>query len=186
MAAGAVKESVPVRRAGYEFVWAFLAGFVLIFAMKWFAREHPVVVGIATSIIAVIIMALYLVHQKRTRPGHEHPRLCDVLYFLRLLYTFTSRCAARITLYLLGEGSSSQGGDERGDQRINELIGSFGIALLTTIAGIVMRMTFQGGASESPATVIRIPHTVERVEREGGRMRTVGIEGVTVDLERHA
>jgi len=186
MAASALKENALVRKAGYEFVWAFLAGFVLIFAMKWSAPWDAIYVGIATSIIAVIIMALYLVHQKRTRPEHDHPRLGDEIYYLGLLYTFTSLCAALITLYLLGEGNSTPGGDERGDPRINELIGSFGIALLTTIAGIVMRMTLQGGASESPATIIRIPHTVERVEREGGRMRTVGIEGVTVDLERHA
>ena len=188
MAAGAVKENTPVRKAGYEFVWAFLAGFVLIFAMKWFAPWRPVVVGITTSIIAVIIMVLYLTHQKRIRTGTEHPQLGDEIYYLGLLYIFMSLCAALITLFLFDEGSWFPNGDERVglDQRTNELIGSFGIALLTTIAGIVMRVTLQGRASESPATIIRIPHTVERVERKDGRTRTVGIEGVTVDLERHA
>ena len=188
MAAGAVTESAPVRKAEYAFVWAFLAGFALIFAMKLFAPGPPVVVGVATSMIAVAIMALYMVHQKRTRPENERPRLGDEVYYLGLLYTLTSLCAALMTLFLFDEGSRFLGGEGKLtlEQRTDELIGSFGIALLTTIAGIVMRMTLQGRASESLATVIRIPHTGERVEREGGTTRRVEIEGVTVDLERYA
>ena len=188
MATGAVTESAPVRKAEYAFVWAFLAGFALIFAMKLFAPGPPVVVGVATSMIAVAIMALYMAYQKRTRPENEHPRLGDEVYYLGLLYTLTSLCAALMTLFLFDEGSRFVGGEGKLtlEQRTDELIGSFGIALLTTIAGIVMRMTLQGRASESLATIIRIPHTGERVEREGGRTRSVEIEGVTVDLERYA
>ena len=188
MATGPVTENATVRKAGYEFVWAFLAGFVLIFAAKLFAPGHPVDVGVATSIVAVAVMVLYMAHQKRARPASEHPRLGDEVYYLGLLYTLTSLCAALMTLFLFDEGSRLLGGEERAalEQRTDELIGSFGIALLTTIAGIVMRMTLQGRVLESPATIIRIPHTGERVGREGGGTRTVEIEGVTVDLERYA
>ena len=188
MATGAVKENAPVRRAEYEFVWTFLAGFVLIFAMKLFAPGYPVVVGVATSMIAVAIMALYMAYQKRNRPANEHPRLGDEVYYLGLLYTLTSLCAALVTLFLFDEGNRLLGGEEKValEQRTNQLIGSFGIALLTTIAGIVLRMTLQRHSSESLATIIRIPHTGERVEREGVRTRGLEIEGVTVDLERYA
>ena len=144
MAAGTVTESAPVRKAEYAFVWAFLAGFALIFAMKLFAPGPPVVVGVATSMIAIAIMALYMAYQKRTCPENEHPRLGDEVYYLGLLYTLTSLCAALMTLFLFDEGSRFLGGEGKLtlEQRTDELIGSFGIALLTTIAGIVIRANF--------------------------------------------
>ena len=61
------------------------------------------------------------------------------------------------------------------------MIGSFGIALLTTMAGIVMRVPLQRRAMEGQTTVIRIPHST----REAGS-GMVEVEGVTVDLERYA
>ena len=80
---------------------------------------------------------LYTAHQKRARPENEHSRLGDEVYYLGLLYTLTSLCAALVTLFLLDEWSRIFGGEVKLtlEQRTDEMIGSFGIALLTTIAG---------------------------------------------------
>lgn len=187
MATVAVRENSPVRKTEYAFVWAFLSGFVLIFATKLIPSENPILVGVVASVIGVAIMVLYMVHQKRIRPENEHPRLGDEVYYLGLLYTLTSLCAALMILFLPNEGSHFLVGKRELtlEQRTNEMIGSFGLALLTTMAGIVMRMTLQGEESSGQAMVIRIPYTGERVERASGE-RSVEIEGVTVDLERYA
>ena len=187
MAAGAVTESASVRKTEYSFVWAFFVGFSLIFAAKLMVPGHPIVVGLVVSMIGVAIMVLYTAHQKRARPENEHPRLGDEVYYLGLLYTLTSLCAALVTLFLLDEWSRIFGGEVKLtlEQRTDEMIGSFGIALLTTIAGIVIRMTLQGREPESLATIVRIPHTGARIERDSGA-RSVEIEGTIVDLERYA
>lgn len=187
MATGAVTESVSVRRNEYSFVWAFLGGFVVIFAMKVMVAWHPIVVGIAASASGIAIMVLYVAQQRRARPENEHPRLGDEVYYLGLLYTLTSLCAALVMLFLLDDGIPflGQGRLLTLEQRTDEMIGSFGIALLTTIAGIVIRMTLQGRESASQATIIRIPHAGASPERET-RARSAEVEGLTVDLERYA
>ena len=61
------------------------------------------------------------------------------------------------------------------------MIGSFGIALLTTMAGVVMRVNLQRDYTERPETIIRIPHPMD-ADVEGGTK----IDGFTADLERYA
>ena len=75
----------------------------------------------------------------------------DEVYYLGLLYTLTSLCTALVSLFLL------YGGEQTLEKRTDEMIGSFGIALLTTMAGIVMRMTLQRQGTEGQETIIRIP-----------------------------
>ena len=207
----------------HAFEWAFGLGFVVIFATKLIARGHPIVGGIVASAVGVVIMMLYVAHQKRSRPESEQPRLGDEVYYLGLLYTLTSLCAALTSLFLLDGcivGKEQQdescaalvslflldGGERTLEERTNEMVGSFGIALLTTMAGIVMRLPLQRRATERQATIIRIPHTGTHIGRQpgggsvepgggsvepgGGSVEpgsgSVEIEGVTVDLERYA
>ena len=183
MATNTVTESASVRKTEYSFVWAFLSGFIVIFTMKLIAPGHPVVVGIVSAVIGIAIMVFYMALQKRDRPESEHSRLGDEVYYLGLLYTLTSLCAALVTLFLLDEGSGILGGEGKLtiEQRTDEMIGSFGIALLTTIAGIVIRMMLHSREPESLATVITIPYTGKRTEDV-----TVDVEGITIDLERYA
>ena len=176
MATGAVTDKMRIRGTEHAFEWAFGLGFVMIFATKLVARGHPIVGGIVASGVGIAIMVIYVAHQKRDRPESERPRLGDEVYYLGLLYTLTSLCAALVSLFLL------DGGEQTLDQRTNEMVGSFGIALLTTMAGIVMRMPLQRRGTEGQATMIRIPHS--SATDSGGR--GVEIEGVTVDLERYA
>ena len=175
MATGAVTESVSMRRREYLFVWAFLGGFVVIFAMKaipW----HPIIVGIAASASGIAIMVFYVAQQRRSRPENEHPRLGDEVYYLGLLYTLTSLCAALVMLFLLDEGNRFFERNLTLEERTDQMIGSFGIALLTTIAGIVIRMTLQGRESASQATIIRIPHVGASPEHQT-RARSAEVEG---------
>ena len=125
MATGPVTDGTRVTKSEHGFEWAFALGFVVIFATKLVARGQPILGGIVASGIGVVIMVIYVVQQRRERPEGEHSRLGDEVYYLGLLYTLTSLCAALVSLFLLD-------GDERSlDERTNEMVGSFGIALLT-------------------------------------------------------
>ena len=165
MATGALRERARVFKAEDAFQWAFWLGFVMIPAVKLLAQEEPIIGGCVASALGIAIMWLYKSDQGQVRPKDEQPRLGDEVYYLGLLYTLTSLCAALVTLFLLDRGEQTL------VRRTDEMIGSFGIALLTTMAGIVMRMTLQRHGPESQETIIRIP---------------VEIEGVSVDLERYA
>ncbi len=175
MAAGAVMEKARVLKTEHAFEWAFGIGSVLIFMAKLIAQSQPILGGIVASALGIGIMGLYRHDQKRVRAEDEHPRLGDEVYYLGLLYTLTSLCTALVSLFLLF------GGEQSLEERTDEMIGSFGIALLTTMAGIVMRMTLQRQGTEGQETIIRIPHSAS-----GSGAAGVEIEGATIDLERYA
>ena len=164
----------------YAFEWAFALGFVLIGAMKVFIRERPIAGGIIASIVGVAIMWLYVFQQRRYRSEAEWPRLGDEVYYLGLLYTLTSLCAALINLFLLEVNGQTI------EQRTNEMIGSFGIALLTTMFGIVMRMPLQRQRAEPRSTTIRISHSGEGTVPGALDSLSGKGSGVAIDLERHA
>ena len=165
MATGLVKELTGVFRSQNAFVWAFSIGLLLICLTKMIGQGQPIWGGIIASALGIGVMWIYLHEQKAIRPESEQPGLGDEIYYIGLLYTLTSLCAALVILFLMDSTSQSL------EERTDEMIGSFGIALLTTMAGIVMRMTLQRHGDEEHETVIRIPSDMK---------------GVSVDLERHA
>lgn len=165
MATAVVKETLGVFRSQNAFVWAFSIGLLLICLTKLIGQEQPIWGGFIASALGIGVMWFYLREQKTDRPNNEHPRLGDEIYYIGLLYTLTSLCAALVILFLMDYSTASL------EERTDEMIGSFGIALLTTMAGIVMRMTLQRHGDEEHETVIRI---------------SSDMKGVTVDLERHA
>lgn len=165
MATAIVKEVPGIFRSQNAFVWAFLIGLVLICLTKLIGQEQPIWGGVIASALGIGVMGFYLREQKATRPESEQPRLGDEIYYIGLLYTLTSLCAALVTLFLMDPVTKTL------EERTDEMIGSFGIALLTTMAGIVMRMTLQRHGDEEHETVIRI---------------SSDMKGVNVDLERHA
>ena len=175
MAAKPVREKVRVFTTEHAFEWAFGIGSATIFVSKLIARGLPIQGGLVASAIGIAIMWLYRADQSRIRPENEQPSLGDEVYYLGLLFTLTSLCAALVSLFLVF------GGEQTLEERTDEMIGSFGIALVTTMAGIVMRMKLQRHSTEGRATTIRIPHPPG--DPDG---RAVKIEGVTVDLERYA
>ncbi len=163
MAATTLIGAPRVFKTEQAFLWAFGIGFVIILMAKWLSQGHPIFGGIVASVLGIIIMLLYKSGQEQIRPQHEHPRLGDEVYYIGLLYTLTSLCAALVSLFLFHTAEQTLA------KRTDEMIGSFGIALLTTMAGIVIRMTLQ---RHGPAS--------------GDDHQGAEIEGVTVDLERYA
>ena len=160
MAAGTVM--ARVFKTENAFVWAFGIGGTVILLVKMIAQGHPVPGGIVASMLGIGIMVLYRFDQKRVRPQGEQPRLGDEIYYLGLLYTLTSLCVALVSLFLL------DGNEQSLEKRTDEMIGSFGIALLTTMAGIVIRMTLQRhgiegtGDNHPPAFSQRFPRNRRR------------------------
>lgn len=137
---------------------AFWVGFLLIPVVKLVAQGAPIIGGFVAAALGILIMGFYRSEQTQVRPPHEHPRLGDEVYYLGLLYTLTSLCAALVTLFLL------QGTEQTLERRTDEMIGSFGIALLTTMAGIVLRMDLQGHAPEDQD--VDVSRDLERYARE--------------------
>lgn len=113
------------------FVGFIAAGFLLIFGVKtyvWsYARAHDytleITIGTAVLMIAYGVLA-YRIPAVRMRSD----RLGDNFYYMGFIFTLASMSAALIQL--------------RGGEDVGALIGSFGIALVSTILGIAGRVTF--------------------------------------------
>ncbi len=147
-----------VKNLKYAFEWALTLGVIVIFVTKWVAQEQPIWGGVIASGIGILIMVLYVERQKRERPEFEYIQVGQESYYLGLLYTLTSLCATLIFLFLVNDyGNGSQ---QSLEDRICEMIGSLGIALLTTLAGIIIRILLQRRATKNEQiTDIRIPQS---------------------------
>lgn len=99
-------------------------GFILIFLFKQRGFDANLIAALAVSAMIVYGAAAYRLPAIGLRPD----RLGDNFYYLGFIYTLASLSAS---LFQLRYGLS-----------IDELLGSFGIALITTIAGIVGRVMF--------------------------------------------
>lgn len=170
-----------------RFLRYFGLGFAAIVAAKLLLRAYPLPGGLLAAALGVALMWWYSRGETRDRPREEWSRLGDEVYYLGLLFTLTSLCAALVTLFLLG----SVGDDVA--VRIDHMIGSFGIALLTTMAGIVLRTVLQQPGVAGTETVIRIPSTplapqarADGATRSNGVGAEASLGGDTVDLERYA
>lgn len=103
-----------------------LAGFGLIFILKQLSFNSDII-----ALCAVAIMLLYGAVAFRVPAVSMRPdRLGDNFYYLGFIYTLASLSAA---LFQLRTGVGSD---------IDQLLGSFGIALVTTIVGIAGRVVF--------------------------------------------
>lgn len=113
------------------FVMFIAAGFLLIFGVKtyvWtYARAHDytleITIGTALLMITYGLLA-YRIHAVKMRSD----RLGDNFYYMGFIFTLASMSAALIQL--------------RSGEDVSALIGSFGIALVSTILGIAGRVTF--------------------------------------------
>lgn len=113
------------------FVVFVIAGFVLIFGVKtllWrigLEGDYSVAIAIGAAALMILYGALaYRMSAVRLRPD----RLGDNFYYMGFVFTLASMSAALVQL---------QGGRE-----VDSLIGSFGIALFSTILGIAGRVAF--------------------------------------------
>ncbi len=125
------------------FLLAFGGGTVAIVVVRTIL-PHLGGAVLATLIAVLAIVALGL----RSRQAESRTQAGDDLYYLGLLFTLVSLIWALVQLFILDAGESDAAA------RTNQLVGNFGIALVSTVAGIVGRILFQGGIgamSASPA-----------------------------------
>lgn len=173
--------SLPGQRGSLSlsFVGVFVIGAALILICRiLFPRIHVGALPMGTVLGALAAVAVMVLHgwqacQKSGR-GEEISHAGDDLYYLGLLFTLVSLIYTLIALFILGGVGDTAA-------RTHELIGSFGIALFSTVAGILGRVIlhsmrdWQGEGASSHGTVIFIPSVEpESADRMG---RKDGIEG---------
>lgn len=101
--------------------------------------------AIAAAIVAAIAIAALGGHYYRSQSSQfERTRAGDNLYYLGLLFTLISLAYVLIRLFVMGVADNFE-------QRVDGLVGSFGIALSSTIVGIlarIMMQSFDGGRQD--------------------------------------
>jgi hypothetical protein len=101
-----------------------LAGFTIIFGFKTWGMTSDVVAGLAVASMVIYGLIAYRMPSVQLRLD----RLGDNFYYLGFIFTLASMSAAIIQV--------------QGGANIEALIGSFGIALFTTIVGVAGRVLF--------------------------------------------
>ena len=115
---------------------AFVGGLAMIVVVR---SSSPGLDGaILAAVLAVAVVVLLGIYDWHRR--EDHGRAGDELYYLGLLLTLCSLIYTLVTLFLTEARHSSE--------RIEQLVGNFGIALVSTVAGILGRIVLQ---SREPA-----------------------------------
>ena len=121
----------------YPLLIAFSAGFFSLFSVRiMFFKDESTYSAIFSVLIALIIIACLGIYY-RSRSQTDLRKAGDNIYYLGLLFTLLSLCFALVQLFLL-----QQDNDEL-RRRTHELIGNFGIALISTMVGILGHILFQ-------------------------------------------
>lgn len=120
-------------------LWGFFGGGFLIIALRllisglWGA-------GMAALIaVTTILLVGRKYHQQLSDSGEERQVAGDNLYYLGLLFTLVSLMLALFQLFVL----------ESGSERVEELIGNFSVALVSTVFGILARILFYSRVIEA-------------------------------------
>ena len=100
-----------------------------------------------SATIAVVAIAWLWFHYRTQDPAYDRQLAGDNLYYLGLLFTLASLIIALIRLFLL-EGYVDGGSSIQ--ERAYDLIGGFGIALVSTVAGILGRIVLQSEDAGGP------------------------------------
>ncbi len=123
------------------FFGAFLAGTALIWGIRWLFPGLGGAMFAAVAAVAVVAgLWIYYATSKIAQPD----RAADNLYYLGLLLTLVSLSYVLVVLFAFRPDA----GDVQ--VRVDTLIGSFGIALISTVAGILGRLALQDPAGEGP------------------------------------
>ncbi len=149
-------------RGNLSFVAVFVIGAALILLCRiLFPRAQVGTLPMGTVLGALAAVAVMVFHgrqawQKSGR-GDEISHAGDDLYYLGLLFTLVSLIYTLVVLFILGGVGDTAA-------RTHEMIGSFGIALFSTVAGILGRVIlhsrrdWQGeGASSNGGVIATIP-----------------------------
>ena len=129
--------------ATWILIRAFIAGLVLIIGLRTFVSGLFGATLSAIAAVVIIGLAGWMYHREYT-DAQDRQIAGDNLYYLGLLFTLISLILALLQLFVLDIQANV-------NDRANELIGNFGVALFSTVAGIFARILFQtnqGGAAE--------------------------------------
>ena len=124
---------IRAMRRHHTFLAAFFTGAPLIVLLRELA---PGLVGAFMAALGcVAIIIAFAVHQlKQSRAAAF--RAADDFYYLGLLFTLVSLIHVLVRVFAIGDGG--------GGERTQQLIGNFGIALISTVAGILVRVFLLG------------------------------------------
>ncbi len=116
-------------------IYAFLGGLAVIVGLRTLVAGLAGASLAAVAAVAIIVLVGWRYH-KAFENAEDRQVAGDNLYYLGLLFTLISLMLALFQLF----GPYSQ---EDVNQRANELIGNFSVALSSTVAGIFARILFQ-------------------------------------------
>jgi hypothetical protein len=120
------------------FFGAFIFGTILILSLKFLGVNSGVI-----SALAVALMLIYAATGVRNKLKVRLDVLGDNLYYLGFLYTLVS---LSYSLYTLGKGTAD----------INNLLENFGLAIMTTLAGLALRVFF----NQPKADILEYENTI--------------------------
>ena len=135
-----------------SFLVAFGVGAVAIVLFRMMLPDPHWLGASCAAAAAVAVIAALAVHYYGYHVPEDMERAGDNLYYLGFLFTLVSLIHALIHLFML------ESRDTPLDERTYILIGNFGVALLSTIAGILGRLILHDG-SEERRTSNEIPKT---------------------------
>ena len=127
--------------------------------------------GALVAVVVVLLLGLYY-HARRGSLNVD--RASDALYYLGLLLTLGSLIWSLVSPTIHGESEYGL------SDRANEIIGNFGIALVSTVAGIVGRISLQSFAGQDQ----RIPE--EKDVQDARLHRDVAGQNQQTSAEREA
>ena len=114
---------------------AFVGGATGIVLLRWSIEDTRWSAGAATLLAVAVIIGLSLYYAYNHIDDREQEG--DNLYYLGLLFTLVSLVYALVVLFWI------LGTDENLTSQTYELLGNFGVALLSTVAGIIARIFVQ-------------------------------------------
>ena len=124
-----------------RFTPLLLVGVLLSWATRiLFGSSNTTAGSVVAILICVGCLLAYWQHNRDKGGGHP-----ENLYYMGLLFTLASLVYSLVVLFILPNVSAM-------DERINNLVGSFGIALISTFVGIWLRILMlqeQGGMEAS-------------------------------------
>lgn len=122
------------------FLTALGTGVLVIGLSRWLVSGlGGAFVAVAAAIAAITVLGIYY----RKQADVDSHQAGDDLYYLGLLFTLVSLSIALWQLFVWNPGGELEA-------RTHGLIGNFGIALLSTVAGIVGRILLQDRSKDPP------------------------------------
>ena len=142
---------------------AFVVGGLMIVVVR---IQFPSLAGgmVAATLAAATIVFLGIFYGHR-RSEMDNQRAGDNLYYLGLLFTLISLAYVLVSLFIFGSNDDLE-------QRVHVLVGNFGIALSSTVVGILGRIVMQS-IGDAPRTLAPLEVKEKVNALESGRVEIV-------------